>query len=83
MYRKLCHLNVPRCYKDQYTGSAECDRHQKAVSRFEKLQSGSCCAWFCVHVYLPACLSVCLYACLSVSLPNLFECLLCYTSMLS
>ena len=41
--RELCYLNVPRCGKDQYIASAECNRHQ-AACRFEKLQSGRFCA---------------------------------------
>ena len=58
--RELCYLNIPRCCKDQYPGSAE-------YNRFEKLQSGRFCAYFYVHVYLPACLSACLSAGLLVS----------------
>ena len=26
-----CHLNVPRCCKDQYMGSAECDRQKSSL----------------------------------------------------
>jgi len=78
--RELCHLNVPRCCKDQYIGSAECDRQKSSLQVSEAAVCEMLCLFLCAC--LSACLPVCLYACLSVSLPNLFECLLCYKSML-